>query len=117
MDTDWLLIGLVIAAILYFSNYRVYGVLLGLLVLFIFVISVLFVGKPRKVESASNVLEPIVIESTRGAPYRIPESLEIWYEPKDSVGAQWEKRPKTFGKAVGRLIRAARGETKKKEEK
>lgn len=34
-------------------------------------------------------LEPIVIESKRGAPYRIPEKIELKYKEKDKTEKDW----------------------------
>jgi len=110
MDSDWLLIGVIVAAFLYFTGYRAFSVLVGLLILFIFSVSVVFGKREARYESGSNVLEPIVIESTRGAPYRIPEELNIRYDRKMGEGKLWEKREKKWGQAIGRVVRTMRGD-------
>ena len=110
MDTDWIMIGIVIAAILYFSGYAALGTVVGLLLFLVFTASVVFERKPQRTGSSASVLEPIVIESTRGLPYRIPGEINIKYDRKMSEGTQWEKRPKKWGKAIGSLIGVARGD-------
>jgi len=115
MDTDWIMIGIVIAAILYFSGYAALGTVIGLLLFFVFAASVVFERKPQRIGNSASVLEPIVIESTRGLPYRIPEEISIKYDRKMSEGKQWEKRQRKWGKAIGSLIGTARGD--KKEDK
>ena len=111
MDTDWLLIGIVIAAFLYFSGYRSWGILIAILLFVIFSVSVIFSrsSKSKEPASGSNILEPIIIESTRGAPYRIPERLDIMYDPKAGMTKWWEKVGKRgYGKAAGRVLKKVR---------
>ncbi len=117
MDTDWIMIGFVIAAFLYFSGYAALGVVIGLLLFLVFTASVVFERKPQRTGSSASVLEPIVIESTRGLPYRIPEEISIKYDRKMSEGKQWEKTQKKWGKALGSLIGTARGDKKVEEDK
>jgi len=110
MDSDWLFIGAVIVIILYMTGYRAYAIAASLLIAVIFVLSIIFEKQPQKAGSYSSVLEPIVIESTRGLAYRIPGTMEIKYDRKMSEGMQWEKTQKKWGKAMGQLIRKARGD-------
>jgi len=117
MDTDWIMIGIVIAALLYFSGYAAIGIVVGLLMLLIFTASVVFERQPGPSAGGSKVLEPIVIESTRGLPYRIPEEISIKYDRKMSEGKQWEKTQKKWGKAIGSLVGTARGDKKVEEGK
>jgi regulator of protease activity HflC (stomatin/prohibitin superfamily) len=110
MDSDWLFIGAVIVIILYMTGYRAYAIVAGLLIAVIFVLSVIFERQPQKAGSSSNVLEPIVIESTRGLAYRIPGTIDILYDRKMKEGMQWEKTEKKWGTAFGKIIRKARGD-------
>jgi hypothetical protein len=110
MDSDWMLIGIVIAGIVYFSGYRTMGVLTGLLFFIVFAISVVFVREPKEAKGGPNVLEPIVIESTRGAPFRIPDELELQFDPEASEGWKWEKAASKWGKSAGKVINVGRGE-------
>ena len=115
MDSDWLFIGAVIVIILYMTGYRAYAMVAGLLIAVIFVFSAIFERQPQKAGSSSNVLEPIVIESTRGLAYRIPGTIDINYDRKMSEGAAWEKTEKKWGKAMGQLIKKARGDKPKED--
>lgn len=115
MDSDWLFIGAVIVIMLYMTGYRAYAMVAGLLIAVIFVFSAIFERQPQKAGSSSNVLEPIVIESTRGLAYRIPGELNIQYDRKMKEGAQWEKTQKKWGTAFGQLVRKARGQKQKEE--
>jgi len=110
MDSDWLFIGAVIAIILYMTGYRAYAIIAGLLIAVIFVLSAIFERQPQKAGSSSSVLEPIVIESTRGLAYRIPGTIDILYDRKMKEGMQWEKTEKKWGTAFGKIIRKARGD-------
>jgi regulator of protease activity HflC (stomatin/prohibitin superfamily) len=110
MDSDWLFIGAVIVIMLYMTGYRAYAIVAGLLIAVIFVFSAIFERQPQKAGSSSNVLEPIVIESTRGLAYRIPGTIDIMYDRKMKEGAQWEKTHKKWGTALGKVIRKARGD-------
>ncbi len=115
MDSDWLFISAVLVIILYMTGYKAYAVVAGLLVAVVFVLSVVFERQPYRAGSSSGVLEPIVIESTRGLPYRIPAELNIMYDRKMKEGAQWEKTQKKWGTAFGQLVRKARGQDQKED--
>jgi len=110
MDSDWLFIMAIIAIIVYMTGYRAYAVVAGLLIAVVFVFSTVFERQPQKAGSSSGVLEPIVIESTRGLQYRIPGELNIKYDRQMKEGAQWEKNQKKWGGAIGKFIRTARGD-------
>jgi hypothetical protein len=104
MNTDLLFFGVVIAGFLYFAGSRALAAFVGIGVAFIFILGQ-FEPKPKKAKAPNNVLEPIIIESTRGAPYKIPENINLWVKPK-SYPEQWWKKgvrkglPGTFAKAT-----------------
>ena len=103
MDSDFLLLGIVIAAIMYFAGYTAIGAVIGLLVILIFIGSAM-TGQQMKSDSSAKLLEPIVLESTRSAPYRIADDLEIWYDRNATPGKKWQKIPKKWGKAIAQTI-------------
>jgi hypothetical protein len=104
MDGDWILMGIVIGCFLYLSGYRSVSIALILLLAVIFMASALS-RKPIEAPRASNVLEPIIIESTRGAPYTIPDEMQIFYDRKAKPRKKWESIESKWGKGVGRIIK------------
>jgi hypothetical protein len=115
MDSDWLFISAVIIILVYMAGYTAYATIAGLLFVVILFISLAFEKRPGKSGGSPTVLEPIVVESTRGPAYRIPQTIEIMYDRKMSEGAQWEKTQKKWGKAMGQIIRKARGDKPKED--
>jgi hypothetical protein len=111
MDMDWALIGVVVAAFLYLSGYRLIGVVLGLLMFLVLSVATVAGASSKKAESASaDMLEPIVIESTRTIPYRIPENLDIRYDREADFAPKWFKIGKKWGKAFGQVAGKTREE-------
>ena len=110
MDSDWMIVGIVLSAIVYLSGYRTIGVLVGLLLFMVFSVSVLVSGSGAKSGASSGILEPIIIESTRGNPYRIPEKMNIQYDPGATGGFRWEKTVSGAGKSIGKIAKKAKGE-------
>ena len=91
-----LVIGVIVGFLLQRAGYSALGV-------WVWILSLLFallMGRgPAKSKKKSNVLEPIVIESTRGAPYRIPERINLTYGDKFHGGSKdtpWKMVDKTF---------------------
>lgn len=122
MKLEFLLISFVIAGFVYLSGYVTYAYWIAILGFIFFIISgVSAKKKPKKAAvPRGEVMEPIIIESTRGAPYRIPEDMEIWMNPEAGIGRPWwakvtSKGPIAhFGKKLGELLG---GKKEKKEEK
>jgi hypothetical protein len=112
MDADHLLIMALVCAAAYFAGYRNIALALLLIVGLIF----LFGGKKEKsyysvpgggvrVHGAQS-LEPIVIETTRGAPFRIPKQIDMRIQPKWSAMDLMEK---ASGRGAGSLAKLAHG--------
>jgi len=90
MNNDILLFGVVLAVFLYYGGSRGLGILLGMGVVLLFILGQL-APKPKPAKRASNILEPIILESTRGPAYKIPESINMWVKP-NSYPEQWWKK-------------------------
>ena len=116
MQSDWILIGIVVAALMYFSNYAVLGMLLGAIMFFVFIVSVIVAAQPAKEPKSSNVLEPIIIESTRGPAYRIPSDMEIRYNRKAKLLPKYATMTSNIGRTFGLALRGVFGIPKKKKE-
>lgn len=123
MKIETLLIIFVVAGFVYLTGYITYAYWIVILGVIFFIISGLSAKrKPKRVAvPRGEVLEPIVIESTRGAPYRIPKDMEIWMKPEAGVPRPWwakvtSKGPIAyFGKKLGQFLGG--GEKEEKEEK
>ena len=105
MDSDWILMGIIIGCFLYLSGYPSFATALIMLLVLIFMVSVLFRKAPAVSGSGSNVLEPIVIESTRGPPYTIPGEMSILYVRKAKPRKKWESIQHKWGKGLGGLLK------------
>lgn len=122
MKLEVLLIAFVIAGFAYLSGYVTYAYWIAILGFIFFIISGVSSAAKKKPKKAAvprgEVMEPIVIESTRGAPYRIPEDMEIWMNPNAKPGRPWwakvsGKGPIAhFGKKLGQLLGGGKKEKK-----
>ena len=101
-----LMVGAVCAAV-YLAGYVSLAV--GLFI--IMLLSSLFMAKKPKGGgvsaggirmSGADMLEPIVIETTRGAPFRIPSTMHMRVNPKWGGTTMYEK---AMGKGLGRMAR------------
>lgn len=94
-----------IAAATYFFGYRSLGI--GI---FVIMILGVFLARPKRAPvtvkeevvqglkiKGANVLEPIVIESTRGPPFRIPSEMRIRVKPNWSAYSWFEKAARGVG--------------------
>ena len=116
-----MLIGLVLMGILYLlgSAYHTLAFYGAAAVVILWLVSSVQ-HKPSADKKKSPYLDPIVIESTRGAPYRIPEKMTLKYKPEASPSApMWAKASGSglgdwLGKSIGSMLRKA---TTKPEEK
>jgi len=109
VKTEYFITGLVIAGFLYLGGYVIAAKWVALFCFFFWLVGLLK-PKPKKSKS-SNILEPIIIESTRGAPYRIPSEMTLKFKPEaDQKKKEWEQATGKgligeLGKAIGRGIR------------
>ena len=111
MENDILLYGLIISAFLYVSGYASAAVLIGGGLAAIYAASVLMASMQKKhpaPKGGSQLLEPIVIETTRLPPYRIPAKMDIRMHPQWGMKTFYEKASyKTLGgaaKAIRKLF-------------
>lgn len=119
MKFETLIIALVIAGFLYISgpSYAYWAKWVVILGIIAFIISNIGRKKPIAVPRG-EVMEPIVIESTRGAPYKIPEELDLWVKPKGKQKKPWwkkvtEKPPIGYvGKKIGQVLGGKKEEKK-----
>lgn len=103
-----------VCAAVYFAGYRSLAVGIFVLLVFSFFVS----GGAKKKTTAeetiveglrvqgAEVLKPIIIETKRGAPFRIPEKMFIRINPKWGA-TTWVER--ASGKFLGRLARFSYG--------
>lgn len=110
MNSDILLFGGVFAIFLYVGGYKPLAIVLAIGVLLFAILS----GRskpapvPRGGGSGQEMLEPIIIESTRGPQYRIPPTMAFYVNPFSAVQAWYMKvtRIGAFGTAARRAGRA-----------
>jgi hypothetical protein len=114
MDKAVPLVVLIIGGFLYIGGYPTYGVYAMIAGGILFVLSS-FGGGKKPAKAKSDVLEPIVIESTRGAPYRIPDDMTIWLKANGTPSRPWwEKVTKKgpiaeLGSGIGKGLKKMRG--------
>jgi len=103
-----LMVGAVCVAV-YLAGYTSLAV--GIFI--IMLLSSLVMGKKKKTAgvstggikvSGAEMLEPIIIETTRGPPFRIPSSMNMRINPKWGATTMYEK---AMGKGLGRMARWA----------
>ncbi|MCD6414638.1 MAG: hypothetical protein J7L23_03340 [Candidatus Diapherotrites archaeon] len=111
MDTDQLLLLLVVCAGAYLAGYR--GLAIGLAIITGLVALAGGTKKSRKYQTVAiggvnvrgaEMLEPIIIESTRGAPFRIPSDMDMRINPKWSATNLIEKATQKGLAPFARLI-------------
>jgi hypothetical protein len=103
MDTNALMFGLVAAAFIFIAGYALWAVILCVGVIgYSLVTGTRSEKAPAGAGRPSNMLEPIVIESTRGPPYLVPPSINLWVKP-DSWPQGWYE--KAVRKGIGRIPR------------
>lgn len=112
MESDILLYGLIIAAFLYVSGYVSAALLVGMGLAGVYAVSVLASSMQKKQPAprgGSQLLEPIVIETTRLPPYKIPAKMDIRMHPQWGMKTFYEKVSyKTLGgafKSVWKLFK------------
>lgn len=122
MRFETLVVALVIAGFLYISGppyaqWAKWVVIIGVIA---FIVSNIGRKKPTAVPRG-EIMEPIVIESTRSAPYRIPKELDLWVKPKGSQSKPWWKNVtgsgifSYTGKKIGGALSGGKKEEKKEE--
>jgi hypothetical protein len=94
MNSDMLLFGFVFAIFIYVGGYKTIAVVLAIAV----VIFAILRGIPAKVSRAAghDMLEPIVIESTRGPAYKVPSTMNFMVHPT-SKGQSWYQKVTRMG--------------------
>lgn len=60
----------------------------------------------------AEVLEPIMIKTTRDAPFRIPERMDIRIKPNWSAPTMYEKAARGGSSILNPMVRAFRGQIK-----
>ena len=109
MEMEQLVMVGAICAAVYLAGY----VSLAVGIFIIMLLSSLVVGKKPKGKgvstggvkvSGAEMLEPIVIETTRGPPFRIPSYMHMRINPKWGGSTMYEK---AMGKGLGRMARWA----------
>lgn len=113
MESDILLYGLIIAAFLYISGYASAAILIGVGLAAVYAVSMLASSMQKAAHPAprggSQLLEPIVIETTRLPPYKIPAKMDIRMHPQWGMKTFYEKVSyKTLGgafKSVWKLLK------------
>ncbi len=111
MDVDQLILMGAICAAVYVTGYTSLAIGIFLLVF----ISNVILGnnapkKPKGVSTAgvrvkgAEMLEPIVIETTRGAPFRIPSNMHVRVKSNWGGNTWYEK---AMGKGLGKMARLA----------
>ena len=114
MNTDYMLIGVVLAGFVYLAGYQTAAFYAAGFFIILWIISKLTYKKPSA--KKSNFLEPIVIESTRGAPYRIPDKMTLKFKDKASydppmyIEAASKGLIGQFGKLIGKGIGKMKGD-------
>ena len=122
MDLDidsFLMVGAVSIGV-YFAGYTGIGI-----ALFAITIVFTFVGggfkkkltpKERVVQGlrvqGAEVLEPIVVKTTRDAPFRIPERMDIRIKPNWSAPTMYEKAARGISNLTNPVIHGLKGEIK-----
>jgi len=105
LDMDQMLIMGAICAAVYFTGYQ--SLAIGIFILL--VLSSLVMGKKPSAGgvstggikvSGAECLEPIIIETTRGPPFRIPSAMHIRVKPNWGGNTRYEK---AMGKGLGRI--------------
>ena len=110
-----LIIGLIVSGFLYFILNPTIGLVLAGFIILVFTVTTM-TEKPKKTGSNVNysIESPILIESTRQAPYRIPEKMDIQYKGDAKQGKPkykkiTDKGPLAYlGKSIGRLLKKTR---------
>ncbi|NYZ80122.1 hypothetical protein H0N95_02625 [Candidatus Micrarchaeota archaeon] len=116
MKADYMLIGVVIAAFFYLMGPQYHAFAIGGAALIVLAWFVSTMTTPKAESKKSKHLEPIVIESTRGAPYRIPAKMTLKFKPDESPDApMWYDATDKgiiggIGKAIGRGLRKLSGD-------
>jgi len=101
MRFDLFLFVLFIGLFFYLSGYKAIS-----LVLFIISVVLLFYDRPKRVKKAAagyEMGEPIIIESTRNAPFRIPDKYWLKVSPKKGPAQPGGKFTKAGFKTFGRI--------------
>lgn len=108
-DMDQMVMMAAVCAAVYLAGYK--SLAIGIFILLL--ISSVVLGKkptPKGVSTGgikvkgAEMLEPIVIETTRGAPFRIPDYMKIRIKPDWGANKWYEK---AMGKGLGRMSRWA----------
>ena len=111
--TSALIIGFIVAGFLYLNQYETVGFLIAGFSIIAFITTAL-TEKPSKKSTAQgySLGDPIFIESTRKAPYRIPEKMEITYKGNAGQRKPWWK--KVTDKGILGYVGKKTGKTLKK---
>lgn len=109
MDTDNMLIGLVLLGFAYLIFHTMLAVYAAVALIAIWTVGAM---QPKKADKKKDkFLEPIVIDSTRVAPYRIPDKMTLKYKPSEDPDApKWaDIQTKGVGgelaRGIGRSLR------------
>lgn len=107
MDSDQMLIMGGICFVVFLAGYKMLAI--GMFVIMMFAMGIGEMKKPKKAPAPAGItvhgaemLEPIVIESTRGAPFRIPDYMRIRIRPDWGAETKFEK---ASGKFLGAFAR------------
>lgn len=111
MDIDQLLILFAVCAATYFAGYHTLAIGLAMITGIIMLIGGAKKSKPPQVVPVGGVrvrgaemLEPIIIESTRGPPFRIPKDMDIRINPTWAATNLIEKATMQGAASLARLV-------------
>lgn len=114
MKTDYMLIGIVLAAFVYLIGFPVFATYSAGFIILMWAFSKM--TAPKKSKKDENILDPIILQSTRGAPYRIPSKMTLKFKDKASYDspayaeAQTGGILGTIGKYIGKSLRKISGD-------
>jgi hypothetical protein len=114
MNWNILLFGLVIAFFAYISGYKSAAAIIAIIAI---LVSVVAYKKPAKVAKESQVLEPIVVESTwGGAVKQMPKEMHMYIETKEAGKSEKKFWGKPLGKGVAGWVAKSIGGLFREEE-
>ncbi|MCD4740348.1 hypothetical protein K8R43_04100 [archaeon] len=111
MDLDMLLLLVILGGLTYYSPYQWAAYIIGAIILLVFLVG----GTNSKKQDyripvggvrvhGAEMVEPIIIETTKTAPFRIPKSIDMKVNPTWKALSQLEKMSYKGGAGLARFV-------------
>lgn len=108
MNPNKMLFALAGCVFLWYLGYRFIALIAGAAVIFYAIRSGTGTVAPTVRGAGTEILEPIVIESTRGPPFIVPSSMKFYVKPDSFPQAWWERAVRKHSRlprVIGMMLR------------